>query len=285
MKYGLIIFLTVDAIRVTDLARAAEELGFDLLLLPEHTHIPVARQSERHGLAPMPPEYPRIVAPFVSLGAAAAVTSRIKIGTGICLVAEHDPIILAKEVATLDHLSGGRFVFGVGGGWNAEEARNHGTDPTKRWSVMRERVLAMKRIWAEDEAAYHGEFVNFGPIWSWPKPLQKPHPPILVGGTGPHALQRVLEYGDEWMPSAGLTHETRPVRIAELQRLAAEAGRDPIPVTQFWAEPTLKDLEHYQFAGVVRCVFQLPSNGRDAALRRIEELAELGRAFDRAGGS
>src|SRR5881628_1791766 len=198
MYCGVQMFATDEAIRVDDLARAAEERGFESLWLPEHTHIPVSRRSPWPGGPTLPREYWRTHDLFVALATAAAVTTRLRVASGICLLVERDPIITAKEVASLDHLSGGRVLFGIGGGWNAEEMEDHGTDFKQRWRVLRERVLAMKRIWTEDEAAFEGDFVRFEPLWSWPKPVQKPHPPILLGGHGPRALARVVDYCDGW---------------------------------------------------------------------------------------
>src|SRR5919206_2840703 len=184
MKFGVTMFTTRYSIGPAELARAVEERGFESLFVPEHTHIPVSRRSPWPGGADLPDEYRETLDPFLALTAAAAATERLLLGTGICLVVERDPITTAKEVATLDHLSGGRFLFGVGAGWNAEEMQNHGTDPSTRFGLMRERVEAMKAIWTQDEAAYHGKHVDFDAMWSWPKPAQKPHPPILVGGRG-----------------------------------------------------------------------------------------------------
>src|SRR5437588_3687902 len=227
MEFGVGIFPTVDVPPPGELARMAEERGFEWLFFPEHTHIPASRETPYPPGGELPRQYSRTYDPFVALTAAAAATERILLATGICLVIERDPITTAKEVASLDRLSEGRFLFGVGAGWNLEEMENHGTDPRRRFSLMRERIEAMKAIWTEDEASYHGELVDFDPIWSWPKPVQKPHPPVLVGGNGERVLERVVAFGDEWMPNrvAGLRE-----RIQELTRMAAEAGRDPIPV-------------------------------------------------------
>ena len=222
----------------------------------------------------------RFLDPFIALAAVAAVTERLRIGTGVCLVAEHDPIALAKQIATLDLLSNGRFLFGVGAGWNREELRNHGTDPANRWQVMRERVLAMQRIWTEDEAEFHGAFVDFDPIRQWPKPVQRPHPPVIVGGEGPRVLERVLDYGDEWGPNADPGIEER---VAELQRLAAERGRGRIPVTAFHVAPELGVLRRYAAAGVTRCVFSLPGAGADRVQPAVERLAELVATYEASG--
>jgi len=194
MEYGLIIFPTTYAIQPAELAVEAENRGFESLWFPEHTHIPVSRESPWPGGADLPQEYYDTYDLFIALSMAAAATKNLKVGSGICLVIQHDPIVLAKKIATIDQLSGGRFIFGIGGGWNAEEMRNHGTDFKQRWRVLRERIEAMKKIWTEEKAEYHGKFVDFDPIFSWPKPLQKPHPPILIGGAAPWAIHRAVRY-------------------------------------------------------------------------------------------
>src|ERR671918_2345309 len=235
MNFGVTMFPTRYSVGPAELARAVEERGFESLFFPEHTHIPTSRRSPWPGGADLPNEYRETFDPFLALTAAAAVTERLLVGTGICLVVERDPVTTAKEVASLDLLSGGRFLFGVGGGWNREEMENHGTDPRTRFRLLRERVLAMKAIWTEGEAEFHGEFVDFDPLWSWPKPVQRPHPPVLVGGNGPGVLDRVLEFGDGWMPnpSRGRIRDG----MEELARRAEEAGRGPVPVTVFGARP------------------------------------------------
>ena len=200
MKFGVAIFPTEAVQSPSEIAVMAEERGFECLLFPEHTHIPACRESPWPGGGELPPWYSRTYDPFVASMAAAGATERLLVGTGICLVIERDPITTAKEVASVDVLSGGRFLFGVGAGWNEEEMENHGTDPRVRFSLMRERVEAIKAIWTEDEAEYHGRHVDFDPIWSWPKPAQKPYPPVLVGGMGPTVEDRVLELGGEWLP-------------------------------------------------------------------------------------
>jgi probable F420-dependent oxidoreductase len=192
MKYGIAIFATEDSVHPGTLARMVEERGFESLFFTEHTHIPASRKTPYPPGGELPPEYSRTYDPFVALTAAASATEKLLLATGICLVTERDPIITAKEVASLDRLSGGRFLFGVGAGWNLEEMRNHGTDPRRRFSLMRERVEAMKAIWTQDEASYHGDQVDFDRIWCWPKPLQEPHPPVLVGGNGDKVLERVV---------------------------------------------------------------------------------------------
>ena len=203
MDYGVAIFPTDYAVSPADFARMAEQRGFESIFFAEHTHIPVRRESPWVGGQELPRQYWRMNDLFVSLAAAATATERIKIGSGICLVVERDPITTANEVASVDHLSGGRMIFGIGAGWNKEEMRNHGTDPATRFKLMRERVEAMKAIWTEDEAEYHGDLVDFDPIWSWPKPVQKPHPPVMIGGMGERVVERVLAYGDGWFPQPG----------------------------------------------------------------------------------
>ncbi len=279
MKFGITMSPTDYTIGPAELARAVEERGFESLLFPEHTHIPTSRRTPWPGGAELPRYYSQTLDPFVALGPAAAATERLRIGTGICLVIERDPITLAKEVASVDFISGGRFLFGIGGGWNLEEMENHGTNPAQRWKLLRERVQAMKAIWAEDEAEFHGEFVNFDPIWSWPKPVQKPHPPILVGGDGPHVLQRVVEYGDGWMPIPGRSQTPLPERIAELNRLAAEAGRGPIPVSVYGTQPLPEVIQQYAEAGVERCIFWLPAAPAEEALPFLDRWAELAATF------
>src|SRR5436305_1302593 len=196
MKIGIAMFPTDYSITPSDLGQAVEERGFESLWFPEHTHIPTSRKSPWPGGPNLPDVYKQALDPFMALTAAAVATKRIKLATGICLVVERDPIHLAKHVASLDYLSGGRFIFGIGGGWNAEEMANHGTDFKKRWRVLRERVLAMKEIWTKEEAEFHGEFVNFDKIWCSPKPVQKPHPPIFMGGDGETTFDRVAEFCD-----------------------------------------------------------------------------------------
>ena len=273
MKFGVYMFPTDYAIDPVSLGRAAEGHGFESLFVPEHTHIPTSRRSPFPGGGELPKEYSHTLDPFVALGAVAAATERLMLGTGICLVIERDPIMLAKEVASLDFISGGRVLFGIGGGWNREEMENHGTDPTRRWKVLRERIEAMQQIWTEDAAEYHGEFVDFDPIWQWPKPIQKPHPPVIIGGDGANTLQRVVRYGDGWMP-IGRRADFK-ARIDELNRLAAAAGRADIPVTIFGAAPKPEVIDAYAEAGVERLLFHLPPAPRDEVLPLLEQRAEL----------
>ena len=275
MDLGLAHFATDYGMQPAELARRAEELGFESLFFPEHTHIPASRDTDYPGGGELPREYSHIVDPFVGLAAAAAATERLKVGTGVCLIIERDPITTAKEVATLDHISGGRFLFGVGAGWNVEEMRNHGTDPNTRFRRMRESVEAMKAIWTEDAAEYHGRIIDFGPIWSWPKPAQKPHPPVLVGGLGERVYDRVVAYGDEWIPNRVQSPEQLGERINELQRRAEAAGRERIPVTVFGAKAEVRLLERLKAAGVTRSLFYVQAGEADEVERHLEELGKV----------
>jgi len=283
MDFAVAIFPTEAVQEPAELAQMAEQRGFEALLFPEHTHIPASRETPYPPGGELPPEYSRTYDPFVALASAATATQRIRIGTGICLVIERDPIITAKEVASIDQLSGGRFLFGIGAGWNAEEMRNHGTDPARRFGIMRERVEAMKAIWTHDEATYRGRYVDFERIWCWPKPKQRPHPPILVGGNGPHVIDRVVAYGDEWMPNR-IKDEDLAARIIELQRRAAEAGRSQIPVTLVGMMRDPQRIEVLERAGVRRAVCWLPPDGRDQVEEAFEKYTAAVRAYQGAGG-
>jgi probable F420-dependent oxidoreductase len=274
MKFGIAVFPTDDAADPGTIARLVEERGFESLFFPEHTHIPVSRRTPWPGGGDLPDMYARTLDPFVALTAAAAATERLLVATGVCLVIQRDPIITAKEVASLDLVSGGRFLFGVGAGWNEDEMENHGTDPRRRFGVMRERIEAMKEIWARDEASYHGRHVNFDPIWSWPKPVQQPHPPILVGGNGPTVLDRVLAYGDEWMPNRITDEAQFFARVAELQERARVAGRN-IQVT-FSGAPSKPDvIGRLADAGIHRCVFYVRPGPAAEVERGLDQRAAL----------
>jgi probable F420-dependent oxidoreductase len=272
MRFGVAVFPTDYAADPATIGRLVEERGFESLFFPEHTHIPVSRRTPYPAGGELPREYSRTYDPFVALTAAAAATEKLLVATGICLVIERDPIITAKEVASLDRLSGGRFLFGVGAGWNIDEMENHGTDPRRRFSLMRERIEAMKAIWTQDEASYHGELVDFDPIWCWPKPIQEPHPPVLVGGNGERVLDRVVAFGDEWMPNraSGLSE-----RIEKLNRLAEEAGRGPIPVTLSGAKPDRELIERAEEAGIHRCAFYIEPADVGETERQLDRLASL----------
>jgi probable F420-dependent oxidoreductase len=284
MEFGVAIFPTEDAQDPTELARMAQQRGFESLFFPEHTHIPASRETPYPAGGELPPEYSRTYDPFVALTAAAAATDRLLIGTGICLIIERDPIITAKEVASLDRLSSGRFLFGVGAGWNVEEMRNHGTDAPRRFGLMRERVEAMKVIWTEEEASYSGKHVSFERIWSRPKPVQKPHPLVLVGGNGPRVLDRVLAFGDEWMPNRVGDDDGMIERFSELAARAREAGRDPVPITQTGMMRDPARIERFERAGVHRSVFWLPSRGPAEVEAAMDGYAAAAQEYRSAGG-
>ncbi len=277
MHYGVFIFNTDYAIRIDELARAAEQRGFESLFVPEHTHIPASRRTPFPGGGDLPKEYWHTLDPFVALSAAAAVTTTLKVGTGICLVIERDPIVTAKEVATLDRLSNGRFLFGVGAGWNAEEMENHGTDFKSRFRLLRERILAMKEIWTKEEAEFHGEHVRFDKIWSHPKPAQRPHPPVLMGGENAYALQRVVDYCEGWFPRGRAGQETILSALADLKARAARAGRDlrTISTSVFGAKPDPAVLARFAEAGFTRVLLGLPSADRDTVLPLLDKYAQL----------
>ena len=270
MDTGIGFFATHDAIGPADLARLVEARGHAALYLPEHSHIPASRESSWPGGNELPRKYAHCYELFVALTAAAGATSKLRIGSGICLVTQRDPIYTAKAVASVDHLSGGRFEFGVGAGWNREEMANHGTDARVRMAIMRERVEAMKAIWASDEASYAGEHVAFERIWSWPKPAQWPHPPVLVGGSGPTVLDRVVSFGDAWFPNwAPDVLE----RIPELRAKAADAGRDVrVVVMGVPADPNV--LHRCREAGVSRVAHWLPSANRGRVEHALEQFED-----------
>jgi probable F420-dependent oxidoreductase len=284
LQFGIAMFPADYAIDPVALGRLAEERGFESLWFPEHTHIPVSRETPYPAGGDLPPEYWHTHDPFVALGAVASVTSTLKLGTGICLIVERDPITTAKEVATLDAISGGRFLFGIGAGWNLEEMRNHGTDPDTRFGLMRERVEAMRALWTQEEAQYHGRHVSFDPVWSFPKPVQKPHPPVVVGGNGPKVLDRVLRYGDEWMPTRIGDADAFVDRLDELRRRAEEAGRGPIPVTVYGASRKPEVLQRWAEHGVTRAVYWIPAVEAGEAERRIDEVLGFVENYRRGGG-
>jgi probable F420-dependent oxidoreductase len=276
MHCGVTMFPTDYTIQPHDLAAEAEARGFESLWLPEHSHIPTSRKSPWPGGGELPKYYYDSYDPFVSLAAAAAVTKKIKLGTGICLVIERDPIHTAKEVSTLDRLSSGRVLFGVGGGWNAEEMANHGTAFETRFKLMRERIEAMKEIWTQPKPKFSGELVKFDEMMQWPKPMQKPHPPIIVGGAYPHAARRAVAYGDGWIPlgARGLD----PLEALPLYRkMAKDAGRDPASLSfdVFGATLDLDVLKRYRDAGVTRAIWMLPSKGREEVLPLLDKDAAL----------
>ncbi len=275
MKLGLTIHATDLAMSPVELAREAEGRGFHSLYIPEHTHIPTSRRTPAPtGDEVLGEEYLRSLDPYVALGAAAAVTERIRLGTGIALVAQHDPITLAKELATLDLLSQGRLVLGIGYGWNREEMENHGIDVKRRRALVREQVLAMQALWSHDVAEFHGEFVNFEPSWQWPKPVQKPRPPILIGGAaGPTLFAHVAEYADGWIPIGGAGLRAA---IPELRRTLEECGRDPggLRIVPMGVLPERAKLEYYESIGVTECILRLPSAPRDVVLPVLDDYVQ-----------
>lgn len=275
MQFGVFMFSTDEAIEPDDLAREVEAHGFESLFFPEHTHIPASRLSPYPSGGPLPREYTRTYDPFVALAVASGASDELLLGFGICLVVERDPIATAKAIASLDRLSGGRVLVGVGAGWNREEMRNHGTDPSVRFDVLEERVTAMRSIWENEEASFSGEHVTFEAVWSWPKPLQPSGPPILVGGSGPGVHERVLQIGDGWMPVGWRDVDRLPERIEQLLGLAEERSRPRPSVTIYGALPRPDLIERYLELGVDRCVFALPSSSRDEVLPVLTERAAL----------
>jgi probable F420-dependent oxidoreductase len=276
MDVGVTIFATESTMDLGELAVEAEARGFESLFVPEHTHVPVTRETDFPGGGGLPDHYARLLDPFVALTRAAAATTSLKVGTAVCLVIQHDPILLAKTVATLDVVSNGRFVFGIGGGWSAEEMRNHGTDPAHRWQVMRERVEAMTALWRDEEPEYHGEFVHFDRLRMWPKPLQTPRPPVLVGGWAPGSVERAIDYGDGWMPANVLMRDPDFfTRLEQFRRRAEERGRPDLPVSCYSASPTEEFFERLREAGVERAILGLPSAGADEVLPVLDAGARL----------
>jgi probable F420-dependent oxidoreductase len=280
MQIGITMFPTDYAIQPHELAVEAEARGFESVWFPEHSHIPTSRKSPWPGGAELPKRYYDSYDPFVSLGAAAVATTRIKLGTGVCLVVQRDPIHTAKEVATVDRLSNGRLLLGVGGGWNAEEMADHGTAFPTRFKLMRERIMAMKEIWTRSKPKFAGEFVSFDEMMQWPKPVQKPHPPIIVGGGFPHGARRAIAYGDGWMPIGG--RETDPLDLLpRFRQMVAESGRDQaaVPFTVFGVAMAGDALKRNRDGGVDRAVFLLPSEAKDKILPLLDQGAALMRGL------
>jgi probable F420-dependent oxidoreductase len=278
MLFGASMFFTDYSMSSVELAQALEERGFESVWAPEHSHIPVARQSQFPQGGDLPKQYYDVMDPFVTLSAAAAATRKIKVGTGVCLVVQRDVIQTAKLVASLDQVSGGRFLFGVGGGWNADEMADQGTEFKTRFKLMRERIEAMKAIWTETKPEYHGDMVDFPPMMTWPKPVQKPNPPIIVGGMFPHAARRALRYGDGWIP-----HSRRPQYddvtdfLPQFREMAKEAGRDlaTVPVTVWGIQPDIDRVKRYIDQGVSRGVVQLTADKADKILPLLDRWADI----------
>jgi probable F420-dependent oxidoreductase len=278
MQIGAAMFFTDYSISAVALAHAAEARGFESIWAPEHSHIPVSRKTAFPQGGDLPKKYAEAMDPFVSLTAAAVVTTRLKVGTGICLVAQRDPIQTAKLVASIDQVSSGRFLFGIGNGWNQDEMENHGTAFKSRHKLARERVEAMKEIWTKSKAEYHGDMVNFGPITAWPKPVQKPHPPVIVGGAFPYGARRALAYGDGWIP-----HASRPEYgdvsnfLPQFRQMAAEAGRnlEDVPVTIWGSKPDADHVRRLADMGVSRVVVSLDSAPADSVLPVLDAWARV----------
>ena len=280
MKIGGVMFFTTASMQPAPLARAMEERGFESLWVPEHTHIPSSLKSAYPAAGGLVRAYYELMDPFLALNTAATVTAKLKVGTGIALITQRDPIVTAKMVSSIDQLSGGRFLFGVGNGWNQDEIENHGTAFGSRHKLARERVEAMKAIWAEEEPEYHGEFVSFGKMKQWPKPFQKPHPPIIVGGAFPYAARRAIRYGDGWIPRADrLAKDGIGATIKEFRELATKEGRDPatLPISIFRVPEEIDGLRFCQEIGIDRVVFSLPAEKDDKIMPILDRWAELSR--------
>jgi probable F420-dependent oxidoreductase len=279
MDFGLFIFPSDTTLQPVEAGRAAEEAGFESLFFPEHSHIPTSRATPWGGVVdapPLPEWYWRSLDPFVALGAVAATTTRLKLGTGITLVAQRDPIWLAKEVASLDHISAGRVIFGIGYGWNKEELASHGVAYQQRRAILRERILLMKSLWTEDVASFQGDLLHLEPSWAWPKPVQRPHPPIIMGGAaGPKTIADMVEFCDGWMP-LGTRHDLDG-KLSTVRKAVEAAGRDPsaFSITAYGAKGANENVEHLIKLGVDRIVFNLPQREPTEVLDRIGILGDL----------
>ncbi len=279
MQIGAVMFFTTDSMQPAPLARAMEERGFESLWVPEHTHIPSSLRSAYPASGGLVRAYYELMDPFLALNTAATVTTKLKVGTGIALITQRDPIVTAKMVSSIDQLSQGRFLFGVGNGWNQDEIENHGTAFESRHKLARERMEAMKTIWAEEEPEYHGEFVSFGKMKQWPKPFQKPHPPIIVGGAFPYAARRAVRYGDGWIPRDDWLDRDGIEVLDKFRTMAKEAGRDPasLSISTFRVRDDLERLKRYRDLGIDRVVFSLPAEKEDKIMPILDRWAELNR--------
>jgi probable F420-dependent oxidoreductase len=278
MKFGASMFFTDYSMPPAELAVALEQRGFDIVWAPEHSHIPVSRKTPFIMGGDLPKKYYDAMDPFITLTAAAMATKTLKIGTGVCLIAQRDPIQTAKLVASIDQISGGRFVFGVGNGWNQDEMENHGTVFASRHKLARERIEAMKAIWTQSKAEYHGEFVNFDPMMTWPKPVRKPHPPILVGGAFPYSARRAIRYGDGWMPQVTQYSKTPLLELVpQFRQMAEEAGRDPasLEISVWGQQPDIDLIRQYQEIGVARVSFSVESEKAPVILPILDQWAEI----------
>jgi len=273
MDVGILMFMTDYALPVTELAPALEDRGFESLWIPEHSHIPISRRSQYPAGGDLPKRYYDCMDPFPVIGAAAAATSSLKVATGICVISQRDPIQTAKSVATVDHLSNGRFIFGTGVGWNQDEIENHGTNFKTRLSLTRERIEAMREIWTKSKPEYHGKFVDFDPMMTWPKPIQKPHPPILVGGGWPHAAKRALEYGDGWMPNSIRPDYHILDKVEAWERMKQDYGRE-VPLTCCLVETDPDQWTRYRDSGVARIIVEVPPGTREETMPLLDTLAK-----------
>ena len=282
MKIGAVMFFTADSMQPAPLARMLEERGFESLWVPEHTHIPSTRKTAYPAGGGLIRPYYDIMDPFLALNTAATATTRLKVGTGIALVIQRDPILTAKMVSSIDQLSAGRFLFGVGNGWNQDEIENHGTVFKSRHKLARERIEAMKAIWANEEPEYHGEFVNFDKMKQWPKPWQKPHPPVIVGGGFPHAARRAVRYGDGWIPRDDWVERDGVGVLEQFRQMATDAGRDPatLPISLFRVPENIERLRLYDKLGIDRVVFSLPGEKEDKILPILDRWSALKRQLD-----
>lgn len=280
MRFGIVTFATDQSIGPGVLGRVVEDAGFDSLFLTEHSNIPASRRTPYPGGGSLPGEYFRTYDPFVALTAAAMTTSTLRIGTGMCLVAQRDPIHTAKATASLDQISGGRFDFGVGAGWNREEMKQHDTEPRTRMALLRERVRAIKQLWNEDVASYAGEFVNIEPTTVRPAPLQKSGPPVILGGMGPTVIDRVIDYADVWAPNPGWPPmPDLPDRIEQLRESAETAGRGHIPVYLFGMEAVAEHIDNYLDLGIEQCVFLLPSLPPEETTTELKRMMSVADGF------
>lgn len=279
MHFGASMFLTDYSMTPAELAQALEQRGFESIWAPEHSHIPASRSTPFPGGGDLPKQYYDVMDPFVTLTAAAMATKSLKVGTGVCLVNQRDPIQTAKLVASIDQVAGGRFLFGIGIGWNAEEMEDHGTAFATRAKLVRERIESMKAIWTKSKAEYHGEFVNFDPIMTWPKPVQKPHPPVIVGGAFPQAARRAVRYGEGWIPLAGRVGKDGDVfsTVPKFRAMLKEAGRsdDSCPITLFGCNEDADLLKRYRDLGVLRACASLPAAKADQVLPTLDRWARL----------
>jgi probable F420-dependent oxidoreductase len=282
MKIGAVMFFTTDSMHPAALGRLLEERGFESLWVPEHTHIPSSLASTYPGRGGLQQAYYEIMDPFLALNTAATATTKLNVGTGIALVIQRDPIITAKEVSSIDQLSAGRFLFGVGNGWNQDEIENHGTVFKTRHKLARERIEAMKAIWANEEPEYQGEFVKFGKMKQWPKPRQTPHPPIIVGGGFPHGARRAVRYGDGWIPRDDWLERDGLGVLDDFKKMALEAGRDPasLPISLFRVPENIERLQLYRKLGIDRVVFSLPAEKEDQILPIVDRWSELKRQLE-----